>query len=317
MMISALKPQENVTGLYLCKYKQILKNKSGKDYATVRLQDCTGMIEGKIWAFHSNIGDFDVDDVIQVTGEVILYQDNLQLNISTVQKAAEGTYNLKDFLPHTKKDVNVLETTLLSMIDAVENSYLKKLLEHIFCDETAIYERFINHSAAKTVHHAYLSGLLEHTVTVTKIGMHMADLYEGVQKDYVIAGCLLHDIGKLYELTPFPKNDYSDEGQLLGHIVIGTEIVHDKAKEIPGFPKEMEMLLKHIILAHHGEYEYASPKRPKCIEAMIVHLADYSDSKLKMLEEMLQNAPINEDYIGYNKILGRNIRQIKHETTTT
>nr|WP_302596560.1 HD domain-containing protein [uncultured Cellulosilyticum sp.] len=310
MTISALKPQETIKGTYLCKYKQILKNKNGKDYCTVRFQDCTGTVDGKIWSLHSGIMPFEVDDVVEVEGEVILYQENLQLNVNSIKKAEEGTYNLKDYLPHTKKDVDILESELLGIIDQVQDMYIKKLLESIFCEES-IYERFINHSAAKSVHHAYLSGLLEHTVTVTKIGMHMADLYEGVKKDFVIAGCLLHDIGKLYELTPFPKNDYSDEGQLIGHLVIGAEIIHDKAREISDFPKETEMLLKHIVIAHHGEYEYASPKRPKCIEAMIVHLADYSDSKLKMLEEMLQAAPIDECYIGYNKILGRNIRQIK------
>lgn len=310
MTISALKPQETIKGTYLCKYKQVLKNKNGKDYCTVRFQDCTGTVDGKIWSFHNGIMPFEVDDVVEVEGEVILYQENLQLNVNSIKRAEEGTYNLKDYLPHTKKDVDILENELLGIIDQVENPFIKKLLESIFCEES-IYERFVNHSAAKSVHHAYLSGLLEHTVTVTKIGMHMAGLYEGVKKDFVIAGCLLHDIGKLYELTPFPKNDYSDEGQLIGHLVIGAEIIHDKAREIPDFPKEAEMLLKHIVIAHHGEYEYASPKRPKCIEAMIVHLADYSDSKLKMLEEMLQAAPIDECYIGYNKILGRNIRQIK------
>lgn len=308
--ISALKPQETIKGTYLCKYKQILKNKNGKDYCTVRLQDCTGTVDGKIWSLHSGIMPFEVDDVVEVEGEVILYQENLQLNVNSIKKVEEGQYNLKDYLPHTKKDINVLENELLAMIDSVQNSYIKQLLESIFCEES-IYERFLQHSAAKSVHHAYLSGLLEHTVTVAKIGAHMAELYDGVQKDFVIAGCLLHDIGKLYELTPFPKNDYSDEGQLIGHLVIGAEIIHDKARAIPDFPKETEMLLKHIVISHHGEYEYASPKRPKCIEAMIVHLADYSDSKLKMLEEMLQVAPIDEAYIGYNKILGRNIRQIK------
>ncbi|WP_054743595.1 3'-5' exoribonuclease YhaM family protein [Cellulosilyticum ruminicola] len=308
--ISALKPQETVKGTYLCKYKQILKNKNGKDYCTIRLQDCTGTIDGKIWSMHSGIMPFDVDDVVEVEGEVILYQENLQFNVSTIKKVEEGQYNLKDYLPHTKKDINQLETDLLAMIDCVEDNYIKNLLESIFCEES-IYERFIQHSAAKSVHHAYLSGLLEHTVTVTKIGMKMADLYNHVKKDYVIAGCLLHDIGKLYELTPFPKNDYSDEGQLIGHLVMGAEIIHDKARKIQGFPRETEILLKHIIISHHGEYEYASPKRPKCIEAMIVHLADYSDSKLKMLEEMFQTVPIEDEYIGYNKILGRNIRQIK------
>lgn len=308
--ISELKPQETIKGTYLCKFKQILKNKNGKDYCTVRLQDCTGIVDGKIWSIHSGIMPFEVDDVVEVEGEVILYQENLQLNVNSIKKVEEGHYDLKDYLPHTKKDINLLENELLAMIDSVEDTYIKQLLESIFCEES-IYERFVKHSAAKSVHHAYLSGLLEHTVTVAKIGVHMANLYDHVKKDFVIAGCLLHDIGKLYELTPFPKNDYSDEGQLIGHLVIGAEIIHDKAKMIPGFPRETEMLLKHIIIAHHGEYEYASPKRPKCIEAMIVHLADYSDSKLKMLEEMLQTASIEENYIGYNKILGRNIRQIR------
>jgi 3'-5' exoribonuclease len=139
----------------------------------------------------------------------------------------------------------------------------------------------------------------------------MSEHYEGVNRDLVVAGCLLHDIGKLYELASFPKNDYQDEGQLLGHIVIGSELIHDRANKIPDFPKEVEMLIKHIVLSHHGEYEYASPKRPKCLEAMIVHLADYTDSKLKMLEEMVKSAPNDELYAGYNKLLNRNIRKVK------
>lgn len=137
----------------------------------------------------------------------------------------------------------------------------------------------------------------------------MADLYENAQKDLVIAGCLLHDIGKLRELTTFPRNDYSDEGQLIGHLVIGAEIIHDAASQIEGFPAEIEMLLKHVVIAHHGEYEYASPKRPKCIEAMIVHLADFSDSRLKMIDELLETSS-EEPYVGYHKLLGRNIRRV-------
>ena len=196
----------------------------------------------------------------------------------------------------------------MGYIEQVENHYLKQLLEAIFYEDE-IFNAFTKHSGGKSVHHAYLSGLLEHTITVTKIGIQLAELYDGVCKDFVIAGCLLHDIGKLKELTPFPKNDYSDEGQLLGHLVIGTEMVHDVARSIEGFPEEIERILKHILIAHHGEYEYGSPKRPKCLEAMIVHLADYSDSRLKMMEELLES---NHDtpYAGYHKVLTRNILRV-------
>lgn len=306
-LINELKPQEGIQGTYLCKFKQLLKNKNGKDYYTLKLQDRTGTVDGKIWCIHGGIGSFEVDDIVEVEGETILYQDNLQLNVTKVQKA-ESNYDLKDFLPHTKKDINILQESLMGFIDQVQNSYLKQLLEAIFYEDT-LFEAFSKHSGGKTVHHGYLNGLLEHTVTVTQIGIHLASLYEGVCKDYVIAGCLLHDIGKLRELTPFPRNDYSDEGQLLGHLIIGAEMVHDVAKGIDGFPEEMERILKHILIAHHGEYEYGSPKRPKCLEAMIVHLADYSDSRIKMMEEMIQSSH-EEPYVGYHKILTRNIRKV-------
>lgn len=308
-VVANLKPEQSVKGCYLCKFKQILKNKNGKDYCTVRLQDKTGTIDGKIWSFHSSILPFEVDDVVYVEGEVILYQENLQFNINKMQKAEEGTYELTDFIPQTPKDPIKLEERLFALIDSVQNVYIKKLLENIFYDEKQ-HDAFIMHSAAKSIHHAYLNGLLEHTVTVAEIGTALATQYT-CEKDLVTAGCLLHDIGKLRELSDFPKNDYTDEGQLLGHIVMGSEMIHDEAAQIADFPHEIENLLKHIILAHHGEYEYASPKRPKCIEAMIVHLADYSDSKLKMFEEMVQSANEEEGFIGYHKILNRNIRKVK------
>ena len=306
-LINELKPQETIKGIYLCKFKQQLKNKNGKDYCSIRLQDRTGMLDGKIWSLHSGIGEFEVDDIIEVEGETLLYQENLQLNITKVTKLESG-YDLTNFIPQTKKDVTKLQECLMQFIGQVENHYLKQLLEAIFYEDT-IFESFSKHSGGKTVHHAYLSGLLEHTVTVTEIGVDLAKKYDYVCMDYVIAGCLLHDIGKLKELTAFPKNDYSDEGQLLGHLMIGTEMIHDHARSIEGFPEEIERILKHIIIAHHGEYEYGSPKRPKCMEAMIVHLADYTDSRLKMMEEMLDSSH-DEPYAGYHKILTRNIRKV-------
>lgn len=307
-LIIELTPRPNVKLQCICRYKQILKNKNGKDYCSVKLQDRTGTIDGKIWNMHGGIGEFEIDDVVNVEGETILFQDVLQLSINKIERAPEGTYDLKELIPHTDKDISLLEKELFQFIDDIEHSFIKKLLEEIFYSEE-VYSLFLQHSAAKSVHHAYLGGLLEHTISVTKLGAYLSDKYHGVHKDLVIAGCLLHDIGKIYEISAFPKNDYTDEGQMLGHIVMGTEIVSDFAKKIPDFPKELLMLIKHIILSHHGEYEFASPKRPKCIEAMIVHLADNTDAKLKMIEEMLQNAPEQEPYVGYHKLLNRNIRK--------
>ncbi len=308
--IANLKAGESVKGYYLCKYRQLLKNKTGKSYCTLRLQDRTGTIDAKIWAMHAGIETFGADTVVYIEGDVIAYQEHLQLNVSKAKVAAEGECPLEDLLPHTSKDVEVLEKELYGFIDNIGHPAIKALLEKFFYDEWTA-KRFMKAGAAKTVHHAYISGLLEHTVSVTKIGAHMASLYEGVHHDLVVAGCLLHDIGKLYELSPFPENDYTDEGQLLGHLMIGYEKLIEVARTIEDFPEEYLLILKHIIISHHGEYEFGSPKRPKCIEAMIVHLADNADSKVKMFEEVLQSAGDDEVYLGYHKHLTRNIRQVK------
>ena len=307
-LINDLKAEDKVQGHYLCKYKQLLKNKNGKEYVTIKLQDESGTIDGKIWAIHQGIEAFNVDDVVCVEGDVVLYQDNLQLNVGKIKKAEDGTYDLSHLLPHTPKSVEELESKLFELIDEVENPWIKKLLEGLFYDET-IYKNFMMGAAAKSVHHAYISGLLEHSISVAKIGCYLSGLYEGVNKDLVIAGCLLHDIGKLYELSPFPQNDYTDEGQLLGHIILGLEKVEEVRRTIPEFPSEAALILKHILLSHHGEYEYGSPKRPKCIEAMIVHLADNADAKLKMFEELLLSTDPAEKSLGYHKILNRNMRR--------
>lgn len=309
-LIADFKAGESIKGNYLCKYRQVLKNKNGKDYCTIRLQDKSGVVDAKIWAIHQGIEACEVDDVVYIEGETILYQDNIQLNISKLERAKSGSYELKEFIPHTQKDLEVLETELMAFVDGIENPWIKKVLEGIFYDE-AIYNVFTMNGAAKTVHHAYLNGLLEHTISVAKIGVHLTELYDRANRDLVVAGCLLHDLGKIYELSAFPTNDYTDEGQLLGHIMMGVEKLGDKIREIPDFPHEEALLLKHIILAHHGEYEYASPKRPKCIEAMIVHLADHTDSKLKMMDEMIAGANEQDLYAGYHKILNRNIRKVQ------
>ncbi|HHX59815.1 MAG TPA: HD domain-containing protein [Epulopiscium sp.] len=306
--INTLKEGDTITEKYLCKFKQELKNKNGKPYYSLKLQDKTGMIEAKVWDLNKNIEDFSVYDYVQIEGNVILYQEEYQLNVQKISKASPEELDPTDYIPATSKDINILLEQLNKLISSVKNVYIRRLLESFFLNQNFIKE-FKYHSAAKSVHHAYLGGLLEHTVTVAKIGESLCEHYPIANKELVIAGGLLHDIGKLYELSQFPENDYTDVGNMIGHISIGVELIHDHIKEIENFPADLEMLIKHIVLSHHGEYEFGSPKRPKTIEAMIVHSADNTDSRIKIVEEVLLADMTNNNYAGYNRILNRNIRK--------
>lgn len=306
--INTFQEGDTIAERYLCKFKQELKNRNGKPYYSLKLQDKTGVVEAKVWDINNNIGEFEVFDYIQIEASVIVYQEEFQLNVQKISKANEEDIDPADYIPATTKNIDVLLEDLNKLIASVKNVYIRQLLDSFFKDEDIIKE-FKYQSAAKSVHHAYLGGLLEHTVTVAKIGENLCEHYPIANKELVIAGCLLHDIGKLYELSGFPENDYTDMGNMLGHIPVGVEMIHDKIKQIENFPKELEILIKHIILSHHGEYEFGSPKRPKIIEAMIVHSADNTDSRIKIVEEVLLSDTTNNTYAGYNRILNRNIRK--------
>lgn len=306
--INTLKEGDTITEKYLCKFKQELKNRNGKSYYALKLQDKTGMIDAKVWDINDHIGDFEVFDYIQIEGSVIVYQEEYQLNVRKISKSDPDELDPSDYIPATPHDIEGLLEDLAQLVSSVKNVYIRALLDSFFSKEEFLND-FKYHSAAKSVHHAYLGGLLEHTVTVAKIGESLCEHYPIANKELVIAGCLLHDIGKLYELSGFPENDYTDIGNMMGHIPIGTEMIHDQIQKIDHFPKELAMLLKHIMLSHHGEYEYGSPKRPKTIEAMIVHSADNVDSRIKMVEEVLLADSSNDTYAGYNRILNRNIRK--------
>ncbi len=309
-VISDFKPQSHIKGYFLCKYKQIQKNKNGKDFHSLKLQDGSGIVDAKIWILHNGIGDYNVEQILYVEGEVVLFQDQLQLNVFKLNIAKEGEFDISTLIPKTKEDVEELEEKLFRLIDEIQDIHLKKLLEGIFYEDK-IRDKFVLKSAGKSVHHAYLNGLLEHTISVTEIGKHLATFYEEVNTDIVVTGCLLHDLGKLRELSDFPRNDYTDEGQLLGHIVMGYEIIVGEIYKYPDFPQELALILKHILISHHGELEYGSPITPKCIEAMIVHLADYTDSRIKMVEEFISNSN-EETYVGFHKLLNRNIRRTNY-----
>ncbi|HOQ16691.1 MAG: HD domain-containing protein [Epulopiscium sp.] len=300
---------EQIIGHYLCKQKQNLKSRNGKPYISLKLQDKTGFVDGKIWDINCDIDEFEENSFVKIDGVVSVYQGEYQINIRRLRLSMEGEYDPMDYIPCTDQDIEGMLEKLKIYIDKVENIYLKKLLQSFFLSDAEFFNKFIHHSAAKSVHHSYMGGLLEHTLTVVSIAEFLASKYKQVNKDLVIAGAMLHDVGKIKELSDFPSNDYTDSGQLLGHIVMGAEMVGEKIKKISDFPESLELLIKHCILAHHGEFEFGSPKRPKIIEAMIIHCADNSDAKIKLFEESIQADSFQGEWVGYNRMLGRNIRK--------
>ena len=304
---------DRVFDIYLCKHKQSAVTKNGKPYENVILQDKTGTMDAKIWDPNSaGIAEFDTLDYIEVYGDVNSFQGALQVNVKRVLLCQEGEYDPADYLPVSNRNRDEMYKELLGLIGKTENPYLRKLLESFFVEDEAFVKAFCTSSAAKTVHHGFVGGLLEHTLSVARMCEYFCGAYPILKRDLLIAAALCHDIGKTKELSLFPENDYTDDGQLLGHIVMGAEMIGEKARAIPGFPPVLEAELKHCILAHHGEYEYGSPKKPAIIEAAALNLADNADAKMETFSEALQNAS-GTGWLGYNRLFESNIRPTRME----
>ncbi len=308
--IEQLREGESVRDIYLCKNKQSAVTKNGKPYESLLLQDKTGSIDAKIWDPNSHgIDEFDVLDYIEVTGDVISFNGMLQLNIKRVRKAEEGEFYPGDYLPVSEKNIDEMYKELISFVNSVKNDKLRTLLESFFVNDKEFVTAFKNHSAAKSVHHGFVGGLLEHTLSVVKLCNFYCTSYPILKRDLLIAAAMLHDIGKIWEISDFPLNDYTDDGQLLGHIIIGTEKIGMAINSIPDFPLKLASELKHCVLAHHGEYEYGSPKKPAIIEALALHYADNTDAKLETMKELLVSNSGNNDWLGFNRLLDSNVRR--------
>ena len=309
--IETFREGERISEIFLCKHKQSAVTKNGKPYETVILQDKTGTLDAKIWEPDSSgIEDFDALEYILVLGDVTSFQGALQLNVKRVRKAQEGEYDPKDYLPVSSRDVDEMYEELKGYISGITNPYLQKLLAGFFLEDEEFISRFKFHSAAKSVHHGFVGGLLEHTLGVTKLCDAFSKQYPILNRDLLLTAAIFHDIGKLEELSAFPENDYTDEGQLLGHIMIGAEWVSEHMRLIPDFPGKLGNELKHCISAHHGELEYGSPKKPALIEAVALNFADNVDAKMETLKEAFANVPDgNTEWLGYNRLLESNIRK--------
>ena len=298
--IETLREGERINEIYLCKMKQSALTKAGKPYDNLVLQDKTGTLDAKIWDPGSvGIDEFDALDYVAVTGDITSFQGNLQLSVKRARKVAEGEYDPKDYLPVSEKNVDEMYTELCTLIQGVGNPYLNRLLKSFFVEDTEFVKRFKFHSAAKSVHHGFVGGLLEHTLGVTKNCEYFAKAYPFLNHDLLVSAAIFHDIGKLEELSVFPENDYTDEGQLLGHIMIGAEMVGERIRTIEGFPTRLGNELKHCILAHHGELEFGSPKKPALAEALALSFADNMDAKMETIREIVAGTPENStDWVG-------------------
>ena len=287
--IEALREGERVTGIYLCKSRQTALTKAGKTYENVVLQDKTGTADAKIWDPNSRgIEAFESLDYVDIVADVTSFQGQIQLNVKRVRKAQEGEYNPSDYLPVSDKDIEGM---------------------YIFVEDAAFVKAFKFSSAAKSVHHGFVGGLLEHTLSVTRLCEYYVRAYPTLNADLLYTAAMCHDIGKVYELSPFPANDYTDAGQLLGHIMIGVEMIGERMRRIQGFPVKLGNELKHCILAHHGELEYGSPKKPALLEAVALNFADNTDAHMQMMMEALKAGGDNQGWLGYNRLFESNIRR--------
>ena len=307
--IDSFREGMHISDVYLCKSKQIALTKNGKEYGNLVLQDKTGTVDAKLWDLGSpGVGNFEALDYVYIDADVTMFMGAKQLNVKRIRKADEGEYIPADYLPVSLKDVKQMYSELLALIASVKNPYLKKLLDSYFGDPD-FAKVFQFHSAAKSVHHGFVGGLLEHTLSVTKMCDYFTSAYPMLNRDLLLTAAMFHDIGKTKELSVFPENDYTDDGQLLGHIIIGTEMVSERMRTIEGFPPKLATELKHCILAHHGELEYGSPKKPALLEAMALNFADNADAKMETMIEVLRGAGDNQGWLGYNRLLETNIRK--------
>ncbi|MCR4907586.1 MAG: HD domain-containing protein [Lachnospiraceae bacterium] len=308
--LAELREGERINDIYLCRAKQSALTKNGKPYENLTIADRSGSLNAKIWEPSSGgIEDFEELDYIQITGDVLNYQGALQVSIKRLKKARAGEYNPADYLPVSERNTDTMRRELTQFVESVKNPFLHTLLKRFFAEDEAFLKIFTTASAAKQIHHGFVGGLLEHTLSVTKLCEYYTKAYPILNHDLLVSAALLHDIGKVRELSAFPQNDYTDEGQLVGHIVIGAEMISERASTIEDFPPELLSELTHCILAHHGEYEFGSPKKPALVEAMALNFADNTDARMEMMKEIFASSAGRSGWLGYNKLVESNLRK--------
>ncbi len=304
--VAEIKDRDIVEAVFLVKEKIVAMAKNGKPYLTLKLMDKTGEVDAKIWDNADQVGSlFDRNDFLAVKGKASVYLGKMQLIVSELKRVPEESVQLADFLPETASDIEAMVAQLHALVASLTDPDLARLLRSFF-EDPELLAQYRTAPAAKGMHHVYLGGLLEHSLAVAKLVDAMVPLYQGLNRDLLVAGALLHDIGKVREMTYLRCFDYSDEGKLIGHITIGVEMLQERIARLPGFPVELAMLLKHMILSHHGQYEYGSPKRPKTLEATILNYLDDLDSKINGIRTHIRKEPDNPSrWTSYHRLYDR------------
>ena len=315
--------QENkvISSCFLVTSKQLKPKKSGEPYLDLMLADCTGQISAKMWDNVSPAAErFDVDDVIRVKGVFNRYNGRFQFTIRVVEgKLAEQEIDFGDFLPKTARDIDELWSELCGFLETIREPHLKALLK-AFTSDPVIVRAFRQAPAAKTLHHACIGGLLEHVVSLFRTCDLVVRNYPLVSRDLLLTGAFLHDIGKIHELSYARSFGYTTEGQLLGHMVLELEMLHGKLAQLGGFPEELRIVLEHLIISHHGAYEFGSPKLPMFPEALMLHCLDDLDSKMESMRAQLErDVELDSPWTNYNHSLARpllNTRKYLRELET-
>ncbi len=305
--ISDLAPDTSITTFFLVCEKETRSTQAGKPYLRLKLGDRTGTIDANMWErFEQATATFDRDDFVKVQAQVEDYRGKRQLKLVQLRRAEVSELDLADYFPHTTEDVEKLYAALLAEIQAVKNPWLQKLLRSVV-EDPQVAPRLKQAPAAMKMHHAYLGGLLEHVVSLLALCRVVAGRYSEVNADLLVTAAVLHDVGKISELTYERSFGYSTEGQLLGHILIAYELITKKMEELSGFPPELKILVQHLLISHHGEYEFGSPKLPMFREALLFHFLDDLDSKMAAIRASLASSDGDAEWTARNAALNRPI----------
>nr|WP_320048220.1 HD domain-containing protein [uncultured Desulfuromonas sp.] len=306
VFIEQIKERDQIDSPFLVRDKIMAMAKNGKPYMTLKLMDRSGEVEGRVWDQVDHFSRlFNKDDFIRIHAKASVYMGKMQLVIQDLVRVDESDISLGDFLPVSAYDPAMMVNQVHELIASMEDHDYRQLLESFFNDPVFVAQ-YQKAPAAKAMHHVYLGGLLEHSLAVAHLAVDVCRRYPTVQRDLLISGALLHDVGKVAELLFERSFDYSDEGKLLGHIVIGVEMVEDRIRDIDGFPRLKATLLKHLLLSHHGQYDYGSPKRPKTLEAVILNFIDDMDSKINGVQAHIEKEAHNDSrWTGYHRLYDR------------
>jgi 3'-5' exoribonuclease len=313
IFIKDIRAGDFVDDIFVLSEKAMAQKRDGNNFLNIAVSDKTGNMNGVIW---DNVDEISTGtasgDFVKVEGTVTEYKGMLQLVVKNMTIIPADSINPSDFLPATRRDIDKMFLRLLKITASLEAGHLKKLFEAFFNDMDFV-RKFKNAPAAKKMHHAYIGGLLEHTLSMALLADRIAGHYSGVDRDLLLAGAILHDIGKVREFNYKYNIDYSDEGRLLSHVVIGIMMLDEKLEEVEDFPREQAILLRHMIVSHHGTREFGSPEPPKTIEAVLLNYIDEIDAKVKGIRDFMATEDPNESWTSYHRLLGRHFYRGKGE----